>query len=474
MAGLADHTCTHTRRCSGAARPPRRPPPSRCARAGGPAGRVLGHGRAEALARAGEASGPDLTAARPRRPRASWRRRWPRPRPPLERAIVDLDTRALDRGGFARALGLPVGPAGTRAAARVPGLAAGARPGAPRPPRPRRLRGPGHRAGAPPIPATTMSATTTTPARTRRRPRPAAAVHCSSSDRPSPITSPAADVAATACGRWSACGRSSPNARSTRRRTGAGGGPARPRSRPAGRRRRRSSPQPAVRGGARPVARPRSRCHRPSPSPSRRPPSAASRPSRRPPGRGPHPRPRSPAAPSPVEPSPVEGPTPPPVRLTNDADRAVEWTARGATSPGSSSRPADGTLSPAGSPTLRLAVTPAAPEGRRQGRGAGHRHRRVRRRRPPQHHRRASARGRPRPPRAATSSPPSRTTARSATSASHWRDGGDDRAAPAGRRGRRLRRRPCPRRPRPGGSAATDAARQPGRTPDANLPPDAC
>jgi hypothetical protein len=63
-----------------------------------------------------------------------------------------------------------------------------------------------------------------------------------------------------------------------------------------------------------------------------------------------------------IDPSAVEGSRPPPVRLRNDDERAVEWTAE-ADVPWLVVSPAEGTLEPGRSETLQLSVTPAAPEG---------------------------------------------------------------------------------------------------------------
>lgn len=78
---------------------------------------VLGHARDGALGRAGEAVAPDLDGPAPD-DLTELAAALAATRPAIERAVVDLEGRHdLDRGGFARALGLPIAPAGARAAA---------------------------------------------------------------------------------------------------------------------------------------------------------------------------------------------------------------------------------------------------------------------------------------------------------------------------------------------------------------------
>ena len=78
---------------------------------------VLGHARDGVLARAGEASAVDLDAAVPE-DLTDLAAKLAATRPAIERVIVDLEARHdLDRGAFARALGLPVAHAGARSAA---------------------------------------------------------------------------------------------------------------------------------------------------------------------------------------------------------------------------------------------------------------------------------------------------------------------------------------------------------------------
>ncbi len=77
---------------------------------------VLGHARDETLQRASEATSVELDADAPA-DLSELAAALATARPPIERIIVDLDTRhALDRGGFARALGLASATAGARAA----------------------------------------------------------------------------------------------------------------------------------------------------------------------------------------------------------------------------------------------------------------------------------------------------------------------------------------------------------------------
>ena len=78
---------------------------------------VLGHARHGAVRAAAEAPAPDLgVPAPPELPELAVA--LPATRPPLDRAIVDLDTRhGLDRRGLGRALGLPPATAASRAAA---------------------------------------------------------------------------------------------------------------------------------------------------------------------------------------------------------------------------------------------------------------------------------------------------------------------------------------------------------------------
>src|SRR4051794_32789727 len=117
MPDLADHAYAHTRSVLGDGEAASDAAAVAVRRGGRARWAGLGPGRAEALARAAEASGPDLDGDAPAE-LTELAAVLAATRPPLERAIVDLDTRhALDRGGFARALGLPVGPAGARAAA---------------------------------------------------------------------------------------------------------------------------------------------------------------------------------------------------------------------------------------------------------------------------------------------------------------------------------------------------------------------
>jgi hypothetical protein len=78
---------------------------------------VLGHARHEGLSRAAEAVPTDLDAAAPD-DLTDLAAALASTRPPIERAIVDLDTRHdLDRGGLARAIGLSPAGAAARAAA---------------------------------------------------------------------------------------------------------------------------------------------------------------------------------------------------------------------------------------------------------------------------------------------------------------------------------------------------------------------
>src|SRR5688500_15528146 len=111
MADLADHAYAHTRAVLGSGAPAVEAAAVAVRRGGRARWAVLAHGRAEALARADEALGPELDAGVPD-DLGELAAALAATRPPVERAIVDLDARHdLDRGSFARALGIAVGPA---------------------------------------------------------------------------------------------------------------------------------------------------------------------------------------------------------------------------------------------------------------------------------------------------------------------------------------------------------------------------
>jgi hypothetical protein len=117
MADLADHAFAHACAVLGVGDAAVASAVTAVRRGGRSRWAVLGHARSEALERAGEATAPALDAAVPE-DLTDLAAALAATRPALERVIVDLDGRhGLDRGGFARALGLPVAPASARAAA---------------------------------------------------------------------------------------------------------------------------------------------------------------------------------------------------------------------------------------------------------------------------------------------------------------------------------------------------------------------
>lgn len=116
MADLADHAHAHTVAVLGPGLPALDAAVVAVRRGGRSRSAVLGHARAEGLARAADAADADLDGPVPDdlvelAVALAWTR------PPLERAIVDLDTRhGLDRGALARAVGTSAASAAARAA----------------------------------------------------------------------------------------------------------------------------------------------------------------------------------------------------------------------------------------------------------------------------------------------------------------------------------------------------------------------
>ena len=117
MADLADHAYAHACAVLGEGEPAVEVAVVAVRRGGRSRWAVLGHGRAGVLARAADATPPDLDAPVPD-DLTELAAALASTRPAIERVVVDLESRHdLDLGGFARALGLPVALAGARAAA---------------------------------------------------------------------------------------------------------------------------------------------------------------------------------------------------------------------------------------------------------------------------------------------------------------------------------------------------------------------
>ncbi|HUP87027.1 MAG TPA: hypothetical protein VM143_15340 [Acidimicrobiales bacterium] len=117
MADLADHAFAHTCAVLGPGPDAEEAAMIAVRRGGRSRSAVLGHARVGALLRASPVESSDLDAPAPE-DLTQLASALVALRPALERSIADLDGRHdLDRGGFARALGLRVGPAGARAAA---------------------------------------------------------------------------------------------------------------------------------------------------------------------------------------------------------------------------------------------------------------------------------------------------------------------------------------------------------------------
>ena len=118
MAELADHAHAHACAVLGAGDAAVEAAITAVRRGGRSRSAVLGHARACVLDRAGdESGGPDLDAPAPD-DLTALAVALAATRPAIERVVVDLEGRhSLDRGAFARALGLPMAVAGARAAA---------------------------------------------------------------------------------------------------------------------------------------------------------------------------------------------------------------------------------------------------------------------------------------------------------------------------------------------------------------------
>jgi hypothetical protein len=115
MADLADHAYAHAVAVLGAGGPALDAAVVAVRRGGRSRAAVLGHARAEALARADEAATADLDGPVPD-DLTDLAVALASTRPALERAIADLDTRhGLDRTALGRALGTSTAVAGTRA-----------------------------------------------------------------------------------------------------------------------------------------------------------------------------------------------------------------------------------------------------------------------------------------------------------------------------------------------------------------------
>jgi hypothetical protein len=117
MADLADHAYAHACAVLGPGPEAEETAVIAVRRGGRSRSAVLGHARDGALQRASSVEADDLDGPAPD-DLTELASALVALRPAIERSIADLESRHdLDRGGFARALGLPVGPAGVRAAA---------------------------------------------------------------------------------------------------------------------------------------------------------------------------------------------------------------------------------------------------------------------------------------------------------------------------------------------------------------------